>query len=100
MKEFFERLDEELNKVNEFYKLKEREFIERGEVLKKQLQILVELKRILQDRRRKSLSRSDSASSDKPRASSDFSGEPSLLLWLMNAWCVWDPSVMFPTCMF
>ncbi|KAJ8639225.1 hypothetical protein MRB53_015919 [Persea americana] len=73
MKEFFERLDEELNKVNEFYKLKEREFIERGEVLKKQLQILVELKRILQDRRRKSLSRSDSASSDKPRASSGFS---------------------------
>ncbi|XP_022740115.1 phosphate transporter PHO1-like isoform X2 [Durio zibethinus] len=50
---FFERLDGELNKVNQFYKTKESEFLERGEILKKQLQILVDLKRILSDRRRK-----------------------------------------------
>ena len=49
---FFARLDEELNKVNQFYKLQEREFIERGEMLNRQLQILLQLKQILSDRRR------------------------------------------------
>ncbi|KAL6185146.1 hypothetical protein ACLB2K_041281 [Fragaria x ananassa] len=48
---FFERLDEELNKVNQFYKTKEIEFLERGEILNKQLQILLDLKQILNDRR-------------------------------------------------
>ncbi|KAH0993751.1 hypothetical protein GBA52_005234 [Prunus armeniaca] len=48
---FFEGLDEELNKVNQFYKTKETEFIERGEILNKQLQILLDLKQILNDRR-------------------------------------------------
>ncbi|KAK8571920.1 hypothetical protein V6N12_027988 [Hibiscus sabdariffa] len=60
---FFERLDEELNKVNQFYKSKESEFLERGETLNKQLQILKDLKQILDgDRRRSSdiLSRSSS----------------------------------------
>ncbi|KAL0368476.1 UNVERIFIED_CONTAM: Phosphate transporter [Sesamum calycinum] len=55
VKVFFEMLDDELNKVNEFYKSKEAEFLERGELLNKQLQILVDLKRLLTDRRRNNL---------------------------------------------
>ncbi|XP_010264986.1 PREDICTED: phosphate transporter PHO1-like [Nelumbo nucifera] len=55
VKEFFSCLDEELNKVNQFYRTKESEFIERGELLNKQLRILLELKQILNDRRRKNL---------------------------------------------
>ncbi|XP_011073562.1 phosphate transporter PHO1 [Sesamum indicum] len=55
VKVFFEMLDDELNKVNQFYKTKEGEFLERGELLNKQLQILVDLKRLLTDRRRKNL---------------------------------------------
>ncbi|GFY93125.1 phosphate 1 [Actinidia rufa] len=56
VKVFFERLDEELNKVNQFYKTKESEFLGRGEILNKQLQTLLERKQILSDRHRKSLS--------------------------------------------
>ncbi|XVF28566.1 hypothetical protein REPUB_Repub15cG0040900 [Reevesia pubescens] len=76
---FFGRLDEELNKVNQFYKTKESEFIERGEILNKELQILLDLKQILNDRRRKQnagiLPRSGSSS---PR-NSDFSESPAEL---------------------
>lgn len=43
-KEFFEFLDLQLNKVNQFYRTKEKEFMERGESLKKQMEILIELK--------------------------------------------------------
>ncbi|KAL0731325.1 hypothetical protein Bca4012_027419 [Brassica carinata] len=43
-KEFFMCLDTQLNKVNQFYKTKEKEFLERGECLKKQMEILIELK--------------------------------------------------------
>ncbi|KAF8779279.1 hypothetical protein HU200_002960 [Digitaria exilis] len=43
-KVFFQRLDQQLNKVNRFYERKEGEFLERGESLRRQLQILVELK--------------------------------------------------------
>ncbi|TYG41807.1 hypothetical protein ES288_D12G205500v1 [Gossypium darwinii] len=46
-KEFFECLDMQLNKVNQFYKTKEKVFLERGECLKKQMQILSELKTII-----------------------------------------------------
>ncbi|XP_047937693.1 phosphate transporter PHO1-like [Salvia hispanica] len=53
VKVFFEMLDEELNKVNHFYKSKETEFLERGGILNKQLQILLDLKRLVADRRRK-----------------------------------------------
>ncbi|PIA36307.1 hypothetical protein AQUCO_03400302v1 [Aquilegia coerulea] len=53
VKEFFEILDEELNKVNQFYRVKESEFLERGETLNKQLEILLDLKQIINDRRRK-----------------------------------------------
>ncbi|XP_019432505.1 PREDICTED: phosphate transporter PHO1-like [Lupinus angustifolius] len=50
---FFARLDEELNKVNQFYKKQESEFLERGEMLNKQLQILLDLKQVIGDRRRR-----------------------------------------------
>ena len=42
--EFFGCLDHQLNKVNQFYKIKEKEFAERGESLKQQLDFLTELK--------------------------------------------------------
>ncbi|XP_042061106.1 phosphate transporter PHO1-like [Salvia splendens] len=48
---FFEILDDELKKVNEFYTEKESEFLERGELLNKQLEILLNLKRVLSHRR-------------------------------------------------
>ncbi|KAM2084404.1 hypothetical protein ACFX1R_022238 [Malus domestica] len=43
-KEFFACLDLQLNKVNQFFKTKEKEFVERGESLRKQMDILIELK--------------------------------------------------------
>ena len=43
-KEFFACLDQQLNKVNKFYRSKEEEFMDRGESLKKQMDILLELK--------------------------------------------------------
>ncbi|GFQ01371.1 phosphate transporter pho1 homolog 1 [Phtheirospermum japonicum] len=45
--DFFACLDHQLNKVNQFYRTKELEFIERGESLKKQMEILIELKTAL-----------------------------------------------------
>ncbi|KAJ3694343.1 hypothetical protein LUZ60_009823 [Juncus effusus] len=52
-KEFFSLLDHQLNKVNQFYKRKETEFLERGESLQKQMGILVELKTALKQQREK-----------------------------------------------
>uniref|UniRef100_A0A0D3CXT4 Uncharacterized protein n=1 Tax=Brassica oleracea var. oleracea TaxID=109376 RepID=A0A0D3CXT4_BRAOL len=43
-KEFLTCLDTQLNKVNQFYKTKEKEFLEIGECLKKQMEILIEVK--------------------------------------------------------
>ncbi|XP_006643658.1 phosphate transporter PHO1-1-like [Oryza brachyantha] len=43
-REFFARLDEQLNKVNQFYKAKEEEFLHRGDSLRKQMHILLDLK--------------------------------------------------------
>ncbi|OIW02244.1 hypothetical protein TanjilG_15127 [Lupinus angustifolius] len=43
-KEFFACLDQQLNKVNKFYRTKEEEYMERGDSLKKQMEILLELK--------------------------------------------------------
>lgn len=45
--EFFACLDLQLNKVNQFYRTKEKEFLERGENLKKQMAILTELQTAL-----------------------------------------------------
>ncbi|XP_026453771.1 phosphate transporter PHO1 homolog 1-like [Papaver somniferum] len=50
-KEFFSRLDHQLNKVNQFYKAKEKEFMERGGSLEKQMEILVNLKQKLKQQR-------------------------------------------------
>lgn len=73
MKAFFEKLDEELDKVNQFYTDKETEFLERGEMLKKQLQILLDLQEILECRRReRSNSRSTSGRFNSSPASSGF----------------------------
>ena len=76
---FFERLDEELEKVNKFYEARETEFLERGEILNRQLQILVDLKPVLSDRRRKLSPRSSSGFLSRSYSSStrnsDFSGE-------------------------
>ncbi|KAE9617625.1 hypothetical protein Lal_00043281 [Lupinus albus] len=58
---FFARLDEELNKVNQFYKKQENEFLERGEMLNKQLQILLDLKQVIGDRGRRKNSPSKSS---------------------------------------
>ncbi|TXG72380.1 hypothetical protein EZV62_000959 [Acer yangbiense] len=76
---FFESLDDELNKVNQFYKTKESEFLERGEILNKQLQILVDLKQILSDRRRKPNSGILSRSWSSSARNSDFSEGPGAL---------------------
>ncbi|XP_015949415.1 phosphate transporter PHO1 [Arachis duranensis] len=48
---FFASLDEELNKVNQFYKKQEIEFLERGEMLNKQLQIMLDLNQLLIEKR-------------------------------------------------
>ncbi|PHT33418.1 Phosphate transporter PHO1 -like protein 1 [Capsicum baccatum] len=45
--EFFALLDLQLNKVNQFFRTKEKEFVERGECLMKQMEILIELKAAL-----------------------------------------------------
>ncbi|GMH31215.1 hypothetical protein Nepgr_033058 [Nepenthes gracilis] len=58
--EFFVRLDLQLNKVNQFYKVKEKEFLERGECLKKQMDILIELKAALTQQCDKGASSHDS----------------------------------------
>ncbi|XP_057478050.1 phosphate transporter PHO1-like isoform X2 [Actinidia eriantha] len=78
LKVFFERLDEELNKVNQFYKTKESEFLGRGEILNKQLQTLLERRQILSDRRRKSLSLAGffSPSYSSSARNSDYSENP------------------------
>ncbi|XP_058746493.1 phosphate transporter PHO1-like [Vicia villosa] len=47
--EFFVRLDDELNKVNHFFIKKESDFLERGDTLNKLLQILLDLKQIIND---------------------------------------------------
>lgn len=78
VKVFFEMLDDELKKVDQFYTDKESEFLERGELLNKQLQILLDLKRVLSDRRRKNLAPKmggDSGFLSMPNSPSDFSGE-------------------------
>lgn len=63
VKKFFERLDEELEKVNHFYTAREMELIEKGEALNTQLQILLDLKEVLHQRRRKKFRSPSSTSS-------------------------------------
>ncbi|KAH6807178.1 EXS family protein [Perilla frutescens var. frutescens] len=49
--EFFACLDHQLNKVNQFFRTKEKEFLERGDSLKNQMEILIELKTALIQKR-------------------------------------------------
>ncbi|KAK3041312.1 hypothetical protein RJ639_001414 [Escallonia herrerae] len=58
--DFFACLDLQLNKVNQFYITKEKEFLERGDLLKKQLEILIDLKTALKQQRTKGASSQDS----------------------------------------
>ncbi|GFP99454.1 leukotriene a-4 hydrolase homolog [Phtheirospermum japonicum] len=51
--EFFACLDHKLNKVNQFFKAKEKEFLERGKSLKKTMEILIELKAAVKEKRAK-----------------------------------------------
>jgi SPX domain protein involved in polyphosphate accumulation len=46
-KAFFASLDEQLNKVNQFYKSKEEEYMQRGEEIKFQLQRLMTMRKVL-----------------------------------------------------
>lgn len=69
---FFVKLDEELKKVNEFYKMKESEFVERGEILNNQLKVLFDLKQVLNNRRKKDFSLSSPSSNSYK---DDFSGQ-------------------------
>ncbi|KAL2546540.1 Phosphate transporter PHO1-like protein 1 [Forsythia ovata] len=50
---FFACLDLQLNKVNQFFRTKEKEFLERGDSLKKQMEILIELKTAVKQQRAK-----------------------------------------------
>lgn len=52
---FFRNLDTQLNKVSEFYKTKEQEFVQRGILLDKQICALTGVKKLLEQDRLKSL---------------------------------------------
>lgn len=51
--EFFACLDHQLNKVNQFFRTKEKEFLDRGDSLRNQMEILIELKTMLEQKRGK-----------------------------------------------
>lgn len=70
-KEFFACLDQNLNKVNKFYRTKEKEFLDRGESLKKQMDILIELKSAFMDKKGKG--NSSHYSKEEESVSSTFS---------------------------
>ncbi|KAJ9563651.1 hypothetical protein OSB04_008811 [Centaurea solstitialis] len=63
--EFFALLDLQLNKVNEFYRKKEKEFLDRGECLEKQLHILIKLKTALKEQRKNKANSSHHDSKDE-----------------------------------
>ncbi|WOL19299.1 phosphate transporter PHO1-2-like isoform X2 [Canna indica] len=66
VREFFENLEKELNKVNGFYTKKEREFCELFPVLNKQLQILLDLKQLLHEHNARRRSRQGFATPPSP----------------------------------
>ncbi|GJN28846.1 hypothetical protein PR202_gb17018 [Eleusine coracana subsp. coracana] len=78
-KAFFVRLDQQLNKVNRFYERKESEFLERGESLRRQLQILVELKAAVTEQQQARQCGGSSADPEDPSVScSILHGDQSL----------------------
>lgn len=72
-KEFFACLDQQLNKVNKFYRTKEKEFMERGESLKKQMDILLHLKSEFNNNNKGGSSHDDSSKEDQSINSCSFS---------------------------
>ncbi|KAL2613437.1 hypothetical protein R1flu_025129 [Riccia fluitans] len=48
-KVFFARLDAQFNKVNQFFRGKEKEFVEQAQTLEKQMQALVEMRKALEE---------------------------------------------------
>ncbi|XP_076911214.1 phosphate transporter PHO1 homolog 1-like [Bidens hawaiensis] len=72
---FFALLDLQLNKVNEFYRKKEKEFLDRGECLEKQLHILVELKTALKDQHKNKANSSYHDSKDEDSISGTISSD-------------------------
>ncbi|KAG6757825.1 hypothetical protein POTOM_038151 [Populus tomentosa] len=63
-KEFFSCLDLQLNKVNQFFKTKEKEFLDRGDCLRKQMEILVELKSAFKKQRDRAANSSQDSTED------------------------------------
>lgn len=61
---FFSTLDTQLNKVNQFYKNKEKEFLDRGDALKEQVRILKELKVALKQQKDKQSSHGGESEND------------------------------------
>ncbi|WOH15445.1 hypothetical protein DCAR_0934986 [Daucus carota subsp. sativus] len=62
--DFFSCLDLQLNKVNQFFKNKEKEFLERWESLEKQMGILLELKSALKSQHANEVSSNNSKEDD------------------------------------
>ncbi|XP_042049293.1 phosphate transporter PHO1 homolog 1-like [Salvia splendens] len=62
--EFFACLDHQLNKVNQFFRTKEKEFLERGDSLRNQMEILIELKTVLKQKHGKGPSSAEESKED------------------------------------
>ncbi|KAH7834220.1 hypothetical protein Vadar_013867 [Vaccinium darrowii] len=62
--EFFSCLDLQLNKVNQFFRTKENEFVVRGDSLRKQMEILIELKTAMKQHREKGSSYKETKEDD------------------------------------
>lgn len=77
-KEFFACLDQQLNKVNMFYRTKEKEFMDRGDSLKKQMEILLVLKSTFKEQQSKA--GSSHGSKEDQSISSTFSNGTQLTL--------------------
>lgn len=71
-RDFFARLDLQLNKVNQFYKGKEKEFLERGESLRKQMEILLDLKIAMRKQKDRGAMNSDSKDDQSSSGSISF----------------------------
>jgi len=81
-KEFFACLDQQLNKVNKFYRTKEKEFMDRGDSLKKQMEILLILKTTFKEQQSKA--GSSHGSKEDQSISCTFSNGKQLTLFLSS----------------
>lgn len=96
IREFLEKLDEELHKVENFYQTKENEICEQDEGLRKQLQILQDLWQILHDHRRRR-HRSSSSSTSPTSTAGGASPRLSSLSALSESTAETDPSPSPPS---